>query len=62
MIAVRQQRITYRLKRSRLIAAEVVRENQIESSLRFRFVLVVPMLVVPGLACLNLLNCQAEQE
>ena len=57
LIAVSQQRLTYRFERPGLIAAEVIGENQIESCFRFGLVLVVPLRVVPGLASLHLFNC-----
>src|SRR5262249_26754131 len=45
-----------------LIAAEVVRENQIEGLSCLGFVLIVPAWIVPTTALLHLLGRQSEKE
>ena len=51
VIAVRQQRIAQRFEDSRLVAAEVVGENQVQRRASLRLVFVVPVRVVPGRGC-----------
>ena len=62
VVAVRQQRVAQRREDARLIAAEVVGEDQVQRRARLRLVLVVPVRVVPAAAVGHLLRRQAEQE
>src|SRR5580700_5327928 len=62
MIALSQKRIAQGSEYSWLIAAEVIRENEVERSSNLRLILIVPMRVVPGAARLDLLHREPEQE
>ena len=62
VVAVREQRLADRREDPRLVAAEVIGEDQIERRADFRLVLVVPVRVVPAAAVHHLLGGQAEQE
>ena len=48
VIAVRQKSIAHRSEDARLVAAEVVGEDEIQSRSRLRLIVVVPVRVVPA--------------
>ena len=62
VVAVRQQRVAQRSEDARLVAAEVVGEDQVQRRAGLRLVVVVPVRVVPAAAVGHLLRGQAEQE
>ena len=62
VIAVREQRLADRVEDSRLVAAEVVREHEIERAARFGLVVVVPARAVPAAASRHLVGREPEEE
>jgi hypothetical protein len=62
VISMREERIAQGLEDARLIAAEVVGENQVQRGPGLRLVLVVPVRIVPTSAVFYLLRGQAEKE
>ena len=62
MIALRQKCVAQGSEDARLVAAEVIREDQVERRPRLRFVVVVPVGAVPPPAVGHLLGRQAKQK
>src|SRR6266581_8114923 len=62
MVAAREQGVAQRGENARLIAAEVIGEDQVERRARLRLVLIVPARTVPTAAAGNLVRGEAEQE
>src|SRR5262249_31769734 len=62
VVSVCQQYVAKRSEDSRFIAAEVVREDQVQCSTCLRFVIVVPLWVIPASTLNDLLRTEAEQE
>src|ERR1022692_1062768 len=62
VVPVRQQHVPQRLEDARLIAAEIIRENQVQGSTGLRIVLVMPLRVLPSATTNHLLSCQTEEE
>ena len=62
VVAVGQQRVADRLEDARLVAAEVLREDQVQRRAGLRLVLIVPVRAVPAPAVGDLLGGQTEQE
>src|ERR1700739_2188060 len=61
-VAARQKSVAQRSENSRLIPAEMIRENEVQSRSCLRLIVVVPVRVVPPAAVLHLLCREAEQE
>ena len=62
VVAVGQQGVAQWLEHAGLVAAEVVREDQIQRRMGFGLVVIVPLGVVPAAAAGHLLRRQSEQE
>src|SRR5262249_10122122 len=62
VVAVCEQGIANWSECPRFVAAEVIREDEVQRDSRLYFVLIVPVRVVPALTVLNLLDGQAEQK
>src|SRR4029077_4237095 len=62
VIAERQESVTQRIEYSWLVAAEVIRENEVKSGSSLRLIFIMPVRTVPGAAVLNLFYGQTEQE
>src|SRR5213083_1907807 len=62
VVSIRQERVAQRTEDTRLIAAEVIGENQVQGRSRLRLVLIVPVRVVPAATAGHLFRGQAEQE
>ena len=59
---MRQERCRERREDARLVAAEVVREDQVQRGAGFRLVFIVPVRVVPAAAVGHLFGGQTEEE
>ena len=62
VVSIRQERVAQRTEDTRLIAAEVIGQNQVQGRSRLRLVLIVPVRVVPAATAGHLFRGQAEQE
>ena len=60
VVAMSQQHISKRCKNAGLVTVEVLRENQVQCGLSLRFVLIMPMGIVPATAVGDLISGQAE--
>ena len=59
---MRQKRIAQRREDARLVAAEVIGENQVQRRAGLRLVVIVPLRIVPAAAGGHLVRRQAEEE
>src|SRR5262249_5190292 len=62
VVAAREQRVAQRCEDARLVAAEVVGEDQIQRRPDLGLVVVVPLRVVPAAASGHLVRGQTEEE
>ena len=62
VVAIGQQRVAQGGEDPRLVAAEVVGEDQVQRRAGFRLVIVVPVRVVPTVATGHLFRRETEQE
>src|ERR1700751_5256946 len=61
-VAMGEKRIGQRGKDARLMAAEIIGEDQVESGASLGFMIVMPMGIVPATAVSDLLGREAEEE